>query len=658
MKPEYLSSNCFHICPSFPDDTFIELPTLYADIATDLACRFDSRLKARRGQMDKSCNHLTSLSNSPGTGKTTALAYFPLSKEYLAYVRGRLGCQDAGLNISDEPPIVSLITFNSDMEGGAKSIGMRIVYGAMKCMGLVHELQWRQFCKQYAELDVESFTALKAVRLLRRVFGEHRLMLIGVDELMKAEGGYDVIAMRELESVLGLDGRTDIVFTALSPGYIEELVRNYSQRYVYCIFVPPLPVETYGLEVHRKRAQATIDKVNAVSEILSPQLQRLLFAAPMLASGHGRSVEHFLADVGQKWDDIEEALRAEHLTAYQLLLKLCEFPCWRHIDYPASSAIRKVILSSERISSRCPLPRQMLESSNCMMYSRDKFSKFKVAIPLASLLRMIDSLSNEVDPMSLAIRSLFNEVIDVSDLWERFCDLTLVASSFERGHIFNPDICRNGVSLLNGLRVRHAEEDRLKESSQWEADTLLIPAKDQQGYDSMICATNDLEEPVYVYNEFQVSPPQKKRTCTAEVVAKKLALMLEDHFVNRCADDSLPKEENEAKMTQHMKNIHFTLYDYDSAARDTPPIFEKDAKLKLCNDVLGVLVKLRSKSKDVRRIDQAIRYVQLCGITNVFVMSQQDMDDWLIPSVIPFASMFNFLNQGQSAASTETQLEM
>ena len=104
------------------------------------------------------------------------------------------------------------------MDGGPDSLGARILYGAVRAMGLSENVQWRDFSK-----NIEAMSAFDAVRLLRRIFGAARPVLVLVDELSKATK-YDATAMAELGVLLNRDGDAHVVVSSLSPAYIAKLL--------------------------------------------------------------------------------------------------------------------------------------------------------------------------------------------------------------------------------------------------------------------------------------------------------------------------------------------------------------------------------------------------------------------------------------------------
>ena len=194
---------------------FIDTPDIFGEIVTS----FDRRLEFRKSGIcsnkeivneptdrDKQSNHLTVLCNSPGCGKSTAMMHLPLSAAYQSYHRRRTFDKMEPLRVTADPPIVCALTFNSGMQAGPRSLGMRMLFGTIKAMGCGYEPTWGQFCNDFK--DCERVSGLQAVGIVRRLFGEDRLMLIIVDELIKAniEGAmtYDETAMWELGAVMAV----------------------------------------------------------------------------------------------------------------------------------------------------------------------------------------------------------------------------------------------------------------------------------------------------------------------------------------------------------------------------------------------------------------------------------------------------------------------
>ena len=60
-----------------------------------------------------------------------------------------------------------------------------------------------------------------------------------VDEISKAKDNGDRLVMRELGSVLNMDGDTHVLLSTLSPGYVRAFLTG-SNRYVLYVFLSPL----------------------------------------------------------------------------------------------------------------------------------------------------------------------------------------------------------------------------------------------------------------------------------------------------------------------------------------------------------------------------------------------------------------------------------
>ena len=144
---------------------FIDTPDIFGEIVAS----FDRRLEFRKSGIssnkeivneptdrDKQSNHLTVLSNSPGCGKSTAMMHLPLSAAYQSYHRRRTFDSMEPLRVSANPPIVCAITFNSGMQAGPRSLGMRMLFGAMAAMGCGYGLHWNKFYEDFKDCESVS----------------------------------------------------------------------------------------------------------------------------------------------------------------------------------------------------------------------------------------------------------------------------------------------------------------------------------------------------------------------------------------------------------------------------------------------------------------------------------------------------------------------
>jgi len=197
---------------------------------------FKRRQKERSAstkKANKSINPVVAIPGAPGSGKSTFLAHFPDSKEYLKYCK-------------TQPPIVAPLSFNGAMTEYlliSHTFGLRILFGAAMAMRSsetvlqsVEESSKRDLDTASWESFIETFehykflSATGAVRVLKNVYGADRRILVLVDELSKAAGNNkgDDDVMREVGALLDGFGDVDVIVSSLSPQYIDTLMTGYS----------------------------------------------------------------------------------------------------------------------------------------------------------------------------------------------------------------------------------------------------------------------------------------------------------------------------------------------------------------------------------------------------------------------------------------------
>ena len=184
--------------------------------------RFNLR-RAAKNSKDKRVNFLTTLPGIPGSGKSTFLVHFPFSKEYHDYAEMRAETE-GGL----KQPIIGVFTFNSAMDHGGVSLGLRIIYGALQMSSNMTE-SWKDFYTRHAKK--RNMSAKEAHTLLRTTFGQDRLILIGVDKVKNLESLVkEKSIMKELGKLPNQDGHTDVLVSSLNPVHIKELVSSSGRR--------------------------------------------------------------------------------------------------------------------------------------------------------------------------------------------------------------------------------------------------------------------------------------------------------------------------------------------------------------------------------------------------------------------------------------------
>jgi hypothetical protein len=226
---------------------YVERPQQQQDVVDAMLLRQALRKKTSTPG-DKMRNPLITIPGSPGIGKSSFLANFALMPQFKEYVQ-------------DRAAIISMFTFNSEMDEPPDALGLRIIFGAIRSMGLHDPAvppEWEAFVKRHRHHH--DLDAVEALRLLFRVLGEDRPMLLLVDELRIAKDDKEVIT--QLGRVLNRFGNVDVLVSALSPKYIADLVTPNSQRPITYILLPPL----LDADLCRKECSAWADRLIAATK--------------------------------------------------------------------------------------------------------------------------------------------------------------------------------------------------------------------------------------------------------------------------------------------------------------------------------------------------------------------------------------------------------
>ena len=204
------------------------------------------------------------------------MIHFAESEEYLQYLQSN--------DLSNV--IVSPVTFNSGMDGlQHDDFGRRIVFAAARAMGLI-SISWTDFFERFSS---ERLSAYAAIKMLWRVFGEDRPVLLLVDELSKAIG-YDKAVMSDIGRILGEFGNVDVLTSSLSPAYINGLVTGSQRPIVYRI-LPPLIDFNLGQNECKLWARMIIAKAEVANgEKVEVFKVNILNNFYKLMSGHPRSI--------------------------------------------------------------------------------------------------------------------------------------------------------------------------------------------------------------------------------------------------------------------------------------------------------------------------------------------------------------------------------
>ena len=435
-------------------------------VVQELKNRCAARGKAKNPK-DKVHNPLIAIPGSPGSGKSSFFAHFPESTAFQSFLGSRF-------------PIVSTLTFNSGMDDGPDSLGARILYGAVRAMGLSENVQWCDFSK-----DIEAMSALDAVRLLRRIFGAARPVLVLVDELSKATK-YDATAMAELGVLLNRDGDAHVVVSSLSPAYIAKLLYG-SQRRISYVILAPLDASDLGQQECKAWAESFI------SPTTNPFKANLLRSAYLLASGHPRSLEQLVQAFTSKvdWGDVAPFVLDGSVPSLLHALALETSKAAPAIVTSLSMDALELVFSAKLIkveasdTERAVLFRRLLESG-AVFICRGQGSMFSPAITGASIVDVLASLPSQtkLGLRGQAAKVLFQDILEttIADWWERCVDLTMVCRSLDRDKLHRVFGVGEAVGLKRTeapLTVRKATNDQdLKVAN---VNELVVPPPGHQG---------------------------------------------------------------------------------------------------------------------------------------------------------------------------------
>ena len=130
------------------------------------------------------------------------------------------------------------------------------------------------------------------------------------------------------------------------------------------------------------------------------------------------------------------------------------------------------------------------------------------------------------------------------------------------------------------------------------------------------------------------------------MVASNLRLTLEDHMKKYGISED--KEESE------WKKLYYTLYCYGASDALVGSV-TKDSVLKQLDEELKVISNQltdpdcdentrKTLEYNKRNIQRTIDYCKLHYDDHIHVLSKGEMDDWLIPTVIPIAELIQYVN--------------
>ena len=405
-----------------------------------------SRRKKANGPNDKSYNRLIAIPGSPGSGKSTFLARFPMSNAWREFVGA--------------DPIVATLTWNSDMALEPVSLGLRMLYGAVRGMG-IEAVTWGQWIEDIGGTDPNAtISANDAVAMLRRLFGD-RPVLVLVDELAKAHDfdipigrapgvTNDARVMAELGGLLDRDGDFHAVVSSLQPAYIRDLVSGSQRMVDYVVLTQLFDVNLGGTVVSDwAKAMHKLIPVPPPPPETNEFTLNLLSSAALIMSAHPRSVEYLVESCKEnaistkKWDPLHVALKYPG-TAFPAVLDALVLSASKISPYFGDTSLdilEHFVLSTEPIlatdtGSRAAQLRELLEAGAVILFPEDRGDDFLAGVPgftTILALRKCATVKNPPGPLCTAANQLFDmnrDQLHLPEIFERSVDMTIVARSW------------------------------------------------------------------------------------------------------------------------------------------------------------------------------------------------------------------------------------
>jgi hypothetical protein len=528
------------------------------------ALRAQARTENPEAAADKTINGLVALLATRGLGKSTELVQLPASAAYKEYARTRLLSDPRTRRWVHHPhsavsptlsPVVSVLSFNSEMENGTNSIGLRIIFGTIRAMGLAY-ICWAQFVAKFKNVTI---SATEAVQMIHEGYGgEPRRVLLCVDELSKA-GPDDEVIMDQLGSVLGRDGNCDVVVTSLSLEYLQNLT-TASQRPV--LYVPLHPLASDAHPLAAEAATAVLNACGGADLSGVPYKVGFLKSAHILASGHPRTLaklEKQLKD-GTTTVALADELKklANVCSSFDFLWGLCQqvvsIPsCLVAPGDPAN--VRLILSTVEHLETSVQL-RSAMNRSYVQLCGPAASGSYRVTTTLAVLLRLavaaltpggLSPCAPPSTPLSSEQKAIHafgallgsvkeTAVPSVPLLWERCRMLSTVMRMLDGGSERSSLFQISGGVIKN--RARFASYEGLKfvaagKPVEYEYGYLVVPPPQISGYDYTVFGQDEWERRTVVYEEIKVRKSSKSGETYAKIVANKVRLTLAQHFVEQ-----------------------------------------------------------------------------------------------------------------------------
>jgi hypothetical protein len=548
-----------------------------------------------------------------------------------------------------DQPIVAGITFNSGMDvfhissqgNEIDTLGLRIIYGAVKSMGLLERTEcceWNLFLSKfenYSELSLSN-----AISLLRRVFGGNRPFLLLVDEISKAKNDFKVIS--EISTLLNGDANFDAIVSALSPGYVKSLVTG-SQRPIMYVILPPLIDEKLGMKeslLFAKKIYREALEQGVPSEDIDPFRLRIVENAYLLTSGHPRSVEKMVTAFQSENNNKLISFLSPKEDMFDLFVGLM-------VEWGTALTINNTdkdnMMAIFRTPSICSVNdanfRRLLESGNIMIKSSDTFGReYSVTTTFSNILDLskFDKSSicvpygDSIGDFCGCLKTFKSSKISV--WWENAIALTICLRSQNLKEI----------SLIKNQKIFPKHPFKLKVARDEDFDNfyqeeLLIPDDfPQKGFDFRVSFAHAFTNYTF-YGQVKIALTPKRTF--EELVKKSVIASVIDHF----------QRTSTASLKNRLDNLQFVFYIWESSnvlkSSNISKITINDSDVNERFEDLD----FDMNSNQILRSDVQ-KYFQEISLTDrIHVMCQQDLEKWLTPSFLIIPMMVKNLRDDTSA---------
>ena len=621
--------------------------------ATAIVRRLQERRSTRAKAVnkgDKMCNPLVALPAAPGSGKSTFLAHFPTSPEW----------QEFG---GDGAAIVSTLTWNSGMGGGPVSFGLRIIYGAVRGMGLANT-KWSQWSKDMEATvpNAAMLSAYDAVSLLRQLFGRHRPVLLLVDEVSKTKYypnphpalANDARVLHDLGQLLDTDEHFHAVVSSLSPAYIRDLLWD-SQRQPLCVVLTQLLDANLGGEEISHWATGMCQLIPPEP---NPFVVNILSSSHVLMAAHPLSVQFFVEAVKTKpdeWQGLRLLLQREggaRATVSEVLkglvVSLSNTTTFFQ-DLPLQ-IFEDFVLSCEptlahSVEGRDVDLRKGVEAGDLILFDDDSSDRqkggFLAGMPGFAVILGLNKCAlaiqkgQSLGALCTAAGILFEDILTnpkkmaTAELFERAVDMTIVSRS-AGGHLratpyvdlFGTEPGRDRVPYADFGKVVVRCDDKISKVNQCE---LFVPHEGHPGYDSRVTFSHKspkflptgAKPFVFVYVQAKCATRQKP---LAEVYANTIYHILNEHsrlHLSQLEPDDLQRA---------FSAVHIIMYNWG----------DNDLGAPADNAIQQILEGwIKDGTRPEPHVTHALAFVNDFS-SNLRTVGRPELEAWLIPSLRVF----------------------